>query len=207
MEFTGMVYVGDAWFTRFNGHDASWLTLITAHEIAHQWWYALVTNDQGRAPYLDEALSIYSEVLYLERFVPDLVSWWWSFRVQQHNPDGFVDSQVYEYWNVRLYINAVYLRGANMLQEMRVLLGDTAFFGWLRAYLAGDEGRIATPADFWGALGTSDYRRMADIRAQYLREPDPLGLTTNAAASPGDSGQDDTLSSDAPAPQPTSAQP
>jgi len=59
MEFSGLVHVGSHWFASFNGRDDSWLTLITAHEVAHQWWYAQVMTAQGESPYLDEALSIY----------------------------------------------------------------------------------------------------------------------------------------------------
>lgn len=182
MEFSGMVYVSEQWFTRFNGRPASWLTLITAHEVAHQWWYVLVSNDQGEAPYLDEALAIYCELLYLERYHPGLVSWWWNFRVERYRPEGFVDAPVYEYWNVRLYINAIYLRGASMLQEIRDVIGDEAFFRWLRDYVTAGTARIVTPADFWGAMRSADYARTGDIRARYLRNTDPLHTPSVEAA-------------------------
>jgi aminopeptidase N len=32
----------------------------TTHEIAHQWWYGLVGNDQYRDPWLDESFASYS---------------------------------------------------------------------------------------------------------------------------------------------------
>lgn len=174
MEFSGLVHVGHHWFANFTGRDDSWLTLITAHEVAHQWWYAQVMTAQGEAPYLDESLSIYAELLYLEGVRPDLVAWWWTFRVKTYQPKGYVDTPVYEYWNVRLYINAVYLRGAQMLQEMREALGEAAFLTWLRRYLYGGSGKIATAQDFWRALGAEHYRRTAEIRMRYLRQPDVL---------------------------------
>lgn len=37
---------------------------ITAHEVAHQWWYGLVGNNQTRAPYMDEAQASFSEGVY-----------------------------------------------------------------------------------------------------------------------------------------------
>ncbi len=37
---------------------------ITAHEVAHQWWYLLVGNNQTRAPYMDEAMASFSEGVY-----------------------------------------------------------------------------------------------------------------------------------------------
>ncbi|MFQ3534636.1 MAG: M1 family aminopeptidase [Aggregatilineales bacterium] len=178
MEFSGLVHVGSHWFATFNGRDDSWLTLITAHEVAHQWWYAQVMTAQGDSPYLDEALSIYAELLYLEGIRPDLVPWWWTFRVKAYQPSGYVDAAVYEFREARAYINAVYLRGAQMLQAIREALGDTAFFTWLRRYLYAKSGSIATPQDFWGAMSAEAYLGTAEIRLRFLRQPEVLPAAT-----------------------------
>jgi hypothetical protein len=61
MEFSGLVFVGGEYFRGFAGDPASYLMIITAHEISHQWWYAKVGNDQALSPWLDEALATYSE--------------------------------------------------------------------------------------------------------------------------------------------------
>ena len=42
----------------FEGPDR--LGLITAHEIAHQWFYSLVGNNQARDPWLDEGFASYA---------------------------------------------------------------------------------------------------------------------------------------------------
>ena len=34
---------------------------LVAHEVAHQWWYSIVGNDQYREPWLDETFASYSE--------------------------------------------------------------------------------------------------------------------------------------------------
>lgn len=184
MEFSGLVHVGSHWFTSFNGRDDSWLTLITAHEVAHQWWYAQVMTAQGESPYLDEALSIYAELLYLEGVRPDLVAWWWTFRVKTYQPRGYVDSTVYEFQDARLYINAIYLRGAQMLQELRESLGEGAFFTWLRRYLYSGSGKIVTAEDFWRALSAEEYLRTAEVRLRYLRQPEVLPFATPTPADP-----------------------
>lgn len=41
---------------------------VVAHEVAHQWWYGLVGNDQFSAPWLDESFAQYSH----ERLYPGL---------------------------------------------------------------------------------------------------------------------------------------
>jgi len=88
MEFSGLAYVGGEWFRTFPGTPASYLTIITVHETAHQWWYARVGSDQALTPWLDEALATYSEYVFYEEFYPDLKDWWWSFRV-----DSFLNAE------------------------------------------------------------------------------------------------------------------
>jgi hypothetical protein len=183
MEFSGMVYVGQQWFTMYEGQPDTWLTLITAHEVSHQWWYALVGNDQGYDPFLDEGLALYSELLYLQAQYPKLVNWWWDFRVYTYGPTGSPDAKIYDFKNLRPYINAVYLRGALMLQEIRTSIGDESFFKWLLNYRNMQQGKIATQRDFWAAMGSADYAKIAPIRTKYLLNPDPL-QPSSAATQP-----------------------
>ncbi len=185
MEFSGMVFVSQYWFSLYNGQPDTWLTLITAHEVAHQWWYSLVGNDQGNEPFLDEALAVYSEAIYMENYYDKLLPWWWNFRVKSYAPQGYVDSKVYDFQNLRLYLNAVYLRGALMLQDIRTAIGDEAFFKWLRDYRTGRAGKIATAADLWQAMSPADYIKTGPVRSKYLHNPDPLHLMTSTSAPTG----------------------
>jgi hypothetical protein len=168
MEFSGLVFVGSEYFRYYNGSPAAWLTLITAHELSHQWWYALVGNDQAIDPWLDEALATYSELLYLEEAYPELVNWWWDFRVTEYDPQGMVGKPIYDYRTRREYINAAYLRGVLMVQDLRNTIGDDAFITWLRAYAEANAGRLARPADLWAALPDGvDLEEIERIRAWY----------------------------------------
>ena len=171
MEFSGLVYVGSAWFYGFNGTPKNYLTLIAVHEIAHQWWYARVGSDSALTPWLDEALATYSEYLYIEAFYPAEKNWWWTFRVAGFFPQGEVDSAVYEFSTARAYINAVYLRGVQMLHNLRDDIGDAAFMELLRAYSEAGEGKIADPALFWEQLPADQLERANGTRAEFFREP------------------------------------
>ncbi|MCY3718769.1 MAG: M1 family aminopeptidase [Anaerolineaceae bacterium] len=173
MEFSGLVFVSRDWFESWEGNPASYLTLITAHEVAHQWWYGSVGSDQAREPWLDEALATYSEYLLLESDFPDLLDWWWEWRVDRFAPGGHVDSDIYEFARRRDYINAVYLRGARMLHELRQDLGDDAFFGWLRRHAEQGAGNIVTEEDFWSLLNESQRAATLETRRRYLRDPGP----------------------------------
>ena len=173
MEFSGLVFVSRDWFESWEGNPASYLTVITAHEVAHQWWYGSVANDQAAEPWLDEALATYSEVLLLESDFPELTDWWWEWRVDRFAPGGYVDSDIYEFANRRDYINAVYLRGARMLQELRQDLGDDAFFAWLRRHAEQGAGSIVSEEDFWSLLDDSQLAATLETRRRYLRDPGP----------------------------------
>jgi hypothetical protein len=170
MEFSGIVFVGGEYFLRFNG-PTSYLMIITAHEISHQWWYNKVANDQALDPWLDEALATYCEYIFIEEFYPALKDWWWDFRVNRLSPEGFVDSTVYEFPSRRAYINAVYLRGTRMLHDLRANLGTDAFFDWLRRYAETGTGRVMTPERFWALLTPAQLAATQATRDRYLRQP------------------------------------
>lgn len=168
MEFSGIVFVGGEYFRSFGG-PTSYLMLITVHEISHQWWYARVGSDQAQYPWLDEAFATYSEYIFIEEFYPGLKDWWWDFRVDRFSPEGYVDESVYDFTSRRAYINAVYLRGTRMLNDLRNDLGTEAFFDWLRRYADSGAGRLMTPADLWGLLSPAQLQATASTRQYYLK--------------------------------------
>lgn len=171
MEFSDLVFVSGDWFRSYDGTPAGYLTIITVHEVAHQWWYSRVGNDQAMTPWLDEALATYSEYIFYEEYYPDMRDWWWRFRVNAWIPEGFDDSvasSVYEFTSVREYINAVYLRGARMLHDLRRDVGTDAFFGWLRQYADAGQGQVATPDLFWSLLSEAQQEATHATRERYL---------------------------------------
>ena len=172
LELSGMAFVSTDWFVGWNGQQLHWLTIITVHEIAHQWFYAQVGNDQANEPYLDETLATYSELLFYEHYYPELVADWWQFRINNYNlGTDAVDSTVYGYTNWRPYINTVYFRGVMMLHENRLMIGEVAFFRWLADYYAQNNEQIATAEDFWQAMSPENYIATASIRTTYLTQP------------------------------------
>ncbi|MFW5771953.1 MAG: M1 family metallopeptidase, partial [Phototrophicaceae bacterium] len=175
MEFTGLVFVGANWFAGYNGNPRGYLLLITVHEVSHQWFYALVGSDQALHPWLDEAIATYSEHIFLEEYYPDLTEWWWNFRVMRYDLSDDVDRTVYEYDNQRSYINAAYLRAAQMLHDVRADLGDDGFFQLLADHAEVNAGIIATPDDFWTLLTAEQLEQTEDTRRRYLRDPGPVG--------------------------------
>ena len=186
MELSGLVFVSGDWFRSYTGSPAGYLTIITVHEVAHQWWYARVGSDQANTPWLDEALATYSEYIYYEEHYPALRDWWWQFRVGTFVPPDYagatVDSSVYQFSTIREYINAVYLRGARMLDALRRDLGTDAFFEWLRRYAEAGADRIVTPELFWSLLSPSELLRTQQTRETYLSAADIQADTPEVTA-------------------------
>lgn len=169
MEFDGLYFLSSGYYGGWDGTPQNYLSTLTVHEIAHNWWYGLVASDQALEPWLDEALCTYTELLFYERHYPQLVDWWWGFRVLGFTPRGAVNSTIYDWDGFRPYVNAVYLRGAQFIQALRNLTGDEAFFAFLAAYPQRYAGRVATAADFFALLAEFTAADVAAVAAEYFR--------------------------------------
>ena len=62
-ELSGMIFLSNDLISSFQQQGNDYFFL--AHEISHQWWYALVGNDQLKDPWLDEGLANWSAYNYL----------------------------------------------------------------------------------------------------------------------------------------------
>ncbi|HSF80785.1 MAG TPA: M1 family metallopeptidase [Anaerolineales bacterium] len=164
MEYDGMYFLSNGFYNLYQGTPGEFLVAIAAHETAHQWFYALVGNDQALEPWLDEALCTYSERLYFEHYFPEALDWWWTYRVRYYQPRGWVDGSIYNPGGYRAYRDAVYLNGAIYLEELRKLVGETAFFSLLQSYVTEYSYQIASGEDFFALLPqftTPDYNSLS----------------------------------------------
>jgi hypothetical protein len=119
-----------------------------SHEVAHQWFYGLVGDDQGRDPWLDEAFATYVEALddgqgarYADASVPA------SGRNRVGRPMTFWEDK-----GEATYFRSVYLQGATALRAARSAVGATAFDRAIRCYVRATAHRVAQPADLARAL-------------------------------------------------------
>ncbi|MBI5842932.1 MAG: M1 family metallopeptidase [Chloroflexi bacterium] len=169
MEFSAFFYLSRDFYGLYDGTSANYLTFVAAHETAHQWWFEQVANDQALQPWLDESLCTYSERIYYENLHSELVPWWWSYRIDFYNPQGFADIPIYDGQGFRPYTNAAYFRGAHFLEDLRARIGDEVFFAFLQDYLAQRRGRIVTANDFFRILSTHTTIDYSDIIRQYFQ--------------------------------------
>ena len=169
MEEDGLYFLSKGFYNLYDGTAKGYLTIIAAHETAHQWWFARVADDQALEPWLDEALCTYTEKIFIENVYPDLVTWWWSFRVNFYAPVGVINGSIYDYDSFVNYRNAVYLRGAQFLDGLRTLVGDENFFAFLKDYAASENGKIASSDDFFTILAQHTNQDISKAKAGYFK--------------------------------------
>ena len=134
IEYPTMIFLGGEGIVR-----------ATTHEVAHQWFYSLVGNNQARDPVLDEGLATYAQA-ELDQIWPYLDSLPDPRRLRRQT------GRPMAYWGNRrqnLYDLAVYADGARMLRALGHPPDVTCA---LRRYVAANAYGIATQADLARAL-------------------------------------------------------
>jgi hypothetical protein len=168
-EYDGLVFLATRFYNEYNGSARSNLVAIGVHEIAHQWWFGLVGNDQALEPWLDEALCVYSEALFYQYIYPNSSDWWWNFRVNYFGPSGWVDTNIYESASFRGYVNAAYLNGANFMEVLHYRMGDEDFFRFLNDYTSRYGRGRATAYDFFAVARQNTTADISDLVNAYFR--------------------------------------
>jgi len=171
MEYSAFFFQSNGFYNTYDGTAKNYLTFVSAHETAHQWWFESVANDQAAEPWLDEMLATYSERIYYENVHPEAVDWWWLARMYDYSPNTWVDLPVNENTSERAYWGASYFHGAHFLEELRGRIGDEAFFAFLRDYRTQNAGKIATGDDFFRILRENTDADFSDLTEKYFRMP------------------------------------
>jgi len=167
-EYDGLVFISSKFYGEYGGGAKNNLTTIGVHEIAHQWWFGLVGNDQTSQPWLDESLATYSENIFYEYNYPKYGDWWWGFRVDYFGPGGYVDSTASDHASYRSYVNATYLNGAHFIHDLRVLMGDNDFYPFLKDYAARYSRQRASSQDFFNVLREHTSEDLRYLIAEYF---------------------------------------
>ena len=150
VEYPGVMAITDQIYGR---RFEQYLESTVAHEVAHQWFYNVVGNDQVDEPWLDEALSQYATLLYFDdRYGPaGAQGFRASLEGRWERSDGEkipVGLPVAAYSEGGLYPGTygsiVYGRGALFFEALADAMGQDAFDAFLRDYYASYQWGIAT---------------------------------------------------------------
>lgn len=154
MEYSGLIFLREEFLDP--GYDENKRQFILAHEIAHQWWYAMVGNDQFREAWLDEGLANWSAYKYLEKYQG------------QKSPNAGSQPQVKltkhlgEMRSTSDYYNTAYDGGEAFWFGLEQELGEETTIKILRTYLADNRFQIATSQDLLEAIKKEAHRDMTD---------------------------------------------
>jgi hypothetical protein len=170
LETDGLIYLSEYYYQTADPTPRNLFALLVVHEISHQWFYGYIHNDQALEPWLDEALATYCEILFYEEHHPQLIDWWWDFRVETFEPEGMVNASIYEFNHFRPYINAVYLRGVIFFQALRDEIGDPAFFEalWQYAQPEDESDQWRTAEDLLSAFFQNSEADLTLINSEYF---------------------------------------
>ena len=118
-------------------------TLVSVHETAHMWFYAMVGNSQAEHAWLDEAFASWAEQVVNDDPPP----------ASTLDRMGVVDTPTADYGgNAGNYYFVTYDKGAAALHAAREAAGDKAFDAAIRCYINANAWTIADPADVAAAL-------------------------------------------------------
>ncbi|MFE6889350.1 M1 family metallopeptidase [Streptomyces sp. NPDC057694] len=132
MEYPGLVVLG----TTEEGGAA-------VHEVAHQWWYGIVGNDEYSAPWLDESFAQYANARFYGWSTRDCwsdVSW----------PDGDASlTSSMNYWSHHPgTYHLIYTAGPCALADLERTLGPGTMARLLKRYARDHWYGVSTTADF-----------------------------------------------------------
>jgi hypothetical protein len=122
------------------------------HEVAHQWFYNVVGNDQIDEPWLDEALAQYLTGLYYREVYGDQAEQdyrqSWNFRWARIGNEPIPIGLPTSGYSAEEYSPIVYGRGPLFVAALEDLMGRAEFAAFLRDYYRTNTWGIATGGDF-----------------------------------------------------------
>ena len=160
MEYPAMALIDRSLYESEDGL----LEFVAAHELAHQWWYAAVGSDPIRHPWQDEALAEYTTLMYYESVygAHSFDSLYQALlRPATESPSlrgvGVAQS-LDKFESMAVYDALIYRKGAAMLHDVRVHMGNDAFISALRRYYEENRFAVAQPEALFRALGPEGSR-------------------------------------------------
>ncbi|MFJ6569218.1 M1 family metallopeptidase [Streptomyces sp. NPDC091292] len=135
MEYPGLVLVG----TTEEGSAV-------VHEVAHQWWYGIVGNDQYDAPWLDESFAQYANA----RFYGWDMSECWADTYWPSEQSAVTNSMAYWAGHRNEY-HLIYSAGSCALSRLELTLGSDTMARLLKEYARDHWYGVSTTADFKNA--------------------------------------------------------
>ncbi|MDX3450907.1 M1 family metallopeptidase [Streptomyces sp. ME02-8801-2C] len=132
------------------------------HEVAHQWWYGIVGNDEYNSPWLDESFAQYANARF---YGWDTVGCWSE---DNWPSDGAALTNSMAYWSThRGEYHVVYMAGPCALSDLERTLGAGTMARLLKRYAHDHWYGVSTTADFKKAAQSMTNKDLTPFWKQY----------------------------------------
>ncbi|KAL4228896.1 hypothetical protein ACF0H5_011936 [Mactra antiquata] len=159
--------------------DKEWITIITAHEIAHQWFGNLVSPYWWDDLWLNEGFATYMMYLAVDRVFPEwnminkLIVDFRGVQNVMNTDDHILSHPVYVSVNDPVEITQIfdlisYAKGGSVIRMMNFFLGEDTFRKGLTRFLKTYTFKTATHLDLWKSLSEQaviDNHKNSDVMA------------------------------------------
>lgn len=176
MEYPGIVFIADSI------KDETEFKKVIVHEIAHQWWYSVVGNNETKEAWLDESLAEYSTALFFGDNEKYGVSYAEMVQTALDSYLLYVDVistirgdvntkmnlAVFEYKNDYEYSYMVYVKGVIMFDSLKEAVGKQKIMAGLKKYYKENKFKIATKSDFYKAFKDACHKDLETFFESYL---------------------------------------
>ncbi len=132
------------------------LSTVVAHEIAHQWFYSLVGDDQYDEAWLDESFASYAEYVYMETYmdeeeVKERAGYnqdWLGVDFANAGDTLRLNRPYDDFEDDDSYVVTAYYYGQMFLYRLREAMGTEDFTAMMKAYVKEFSNEVATTEDF-----------------------------------------------------------
>ncbi len=157
MEYPNLVIIADNIIDEINTNK------VIIHEIAHQWWYSLVGNNELKDAWIDESLAEYSTLMFFENHPEYGVT---REQIIKENKEDYLlymdvmqsvvtssvnlsmELYVNEYASEYEYVYMIYVKGVLFQDALREKIGDEAYVKGLSLFFKNNKYKIASKTEF-----------------------------------------------------------
>lgn len=180
VEFPGLVYIGSDFYSQASeAQMPGFLEFIVVHEIAHQWFYGVIGNNQYQHAFIDESMANYLSIVYFAatygteeaHHQANLQLRLSYFDLLFQEGDQVVDQPTDAFPTARDYGIIVYGKGALGFQALRHEIGTDAFFEGLASYYHDFSFKVAQPEDLRAAFEEAAGEELTEFWSHWFEQP------------------------------------
>ena len=176
MEYPNLVYISD------NVKVDSEYKNVIIHEIAHQWWYGVVGNNECEYAWLDESLTEYCTALFYDKNVgyemttreilSNALNSYMLFCDVYREVYGELNSSmnrnIHDFDTETEYVYLTYVKGVLMLDSIANMIGQNKMEKCLNEYYKSNAMRNAKPKDLVKCFESATYKDLASYIMSWL---------------------------------------